>query len=154
MAKKKSSVDEQKLTNSMSQLVAGVIPGSQKDKTARSPNAINAIDSLQMQVRGDWITMNYMLLSFLYQQFGLIQGFIEIPVLDAFRGGIKFSAYEKKVVTPEKKHRVRFKFWNAEDSKPSGQTDKDFMIEQMKRREEWEKEQVAKDEAARKAEDA
>ena len=141
MAKKKSSINEQKLTNSMSQLVAGVIPGSQKDKTAKSPNAINAINSLQLQVRGDWITMNYMLLSFLYQQFGLIQGFIEIPVLDAFRGGIKFTGYEKKVVVPEKKHRTRFRFWNAEDGKPSASADKDFMIEQMKRREDWEKEQ-------------
>lgn len=151
--KKKSSVSA-KLDNSMSQMVAGIIPGSQKDKGARSPNAINAINSLQMQVRGDWITMNYALLSFLYQQFGLIQGFIEIPVLDAFRGGIKFAAYEKKVVVPEKKHRTRFKFWNAEDGKPSAQADKDFMIEQMKRREDWEKEQVAKDEEAKKSEDA
>lgn len=151
--KKKSSVSA-KLDNSMSQMVAGIIPGSQKDKGARSPNAINAINSLQMQVRDDWITMNYALLSFLYQQFGLIQGFIEIPVLDAFRGGIKFAAYEKKVVVPEKKHRTRFKFWNAEDGKPSAQADKDFMIEQMKRREDWEKEQVAKDEEAKKSEDA
>lgn len=152
--KKKSSINEQKLTNSMSQLVAGIIPGSQKDKGARSPNAINAINSLQLQVRGDWITMNYALLSFLYQQFGLIQGFIEIPVLDAFRGGIKFSAYERKVITPEKKHRTRFRFWNEEDKKPAQNADLDFMIEQMKRREDWEKEQVAKDEAAKKAEDS
>lgn len=152
--KKKSSVDT-KLNNSMSQLVAGIIPGSQKDKGARSPNAINAIQSLQLQVRGDWITMNYALLSFLYQQFGLIQGFIEIPVLDAFRGGIKFSAYERKVIVPEKKHRVRFKFWNADDDKkPAQEQREDFSIEQMKKREDWEKEQVAKDESAKKAEDA
>lgn len=140
----------------MSQLVAGIVPGSQKDKGAKSPNAINAINSLAMQVRGDWITMNYALLSFLYQQFGLIQGFIEIPVLDAFRGGIRFTAYEKKVVVPEKKHRNRFRFWNAADPQAANkqQQKEDFTIEQMKKREEWEKEQVSKDEAAKKSEDA
>ena len=50
-------------------------------------NKINAIGSLGQQIRTDFITINYVLLTYLYQQFGWIQSIIEIPVRDAFRGG-------------------------------------------------------------------
>ena len=90
--KQKSSIKNVKLTNSMQQLVAGIVPNGATNPI-QTPNGINKINSLRQQVRHEWITMDYNLLSFLYQQFGLIQSLIEVPVLDAFRGGIRFSAY-------------------------------------------------------------
>ena len=95
-------------------------------------------------------------MSFLYQQFGLIQALVEVPVLDAFRGGVKFSAYEKKVVLPEEPRKKKWFFWNAKE--PAGENQQasqnDFLMEMMKKREDWETEQVRKDEEARKSEDA
>lgn len=155
MAKKKN--DETKLTNSMGQLVSGIVPnGGQTKSGSLSPNKINDSFSLALQVRSEYITLNYPLLSQLYQQFGFIQALIEVPVLDAFRGGLKFSAYEKKVVLPTEKKRHRFfKFWNEDDKK----TDKvgeqiRFEEEQAKRRQEWEKEQVKADEKLKKSDDS
>lgn len=150
--KKSAGVKDVKLTNSMAQLVAGIIPGSQKARPL-SANGINMIGSLAQQVRGDYLTLNYPLLTCLYQQFGLIQSLIEVPVLDAFRGGIRFAGFENKVVVPEKKRKPFFRFWNADDNKQV-QEKPDFSIEQMKKREEWEKEQVAKDEAEKRQEDS
>lgn len=153
----KASIKNVKLTNSMKQMVAGIVPSSANSGDgSKSPNKINAIDSLRLQVRNGYITLDYSLLSFLYQQFGLVQALIEVPVRDAFRGGVKFHGYEKKVIPEEKKkrHRSLFSFWNAEDDKKvQGSTRDDFLIEQQEKREEWEKEQVAKDEQLRKADD-
>jgi len=159
MATKKSKnvgIKGTKLSNSMAQLVAGIVPGGQRTRGSLSPNAINAISSLLLQVRGEYLTLNYGLLTCLYQQFGLIQSLVEVPVLDAFRGGIKFTGYENKVVLPEKKKKRLFRFWNADDKNNQPQRDAglDFQIEQMKKREEWEKEQVSKDEADKKADDS
>lgn len=153
--KEKSSIKNVKLTNSMKQLVAGIVPNAGVNQ-AQTPNGINKITSLRQQVRHDWITMDYTLLSWLYQQFGLIQSLVEVPVLDAFRGGIRFSAYEKKVIVPEAPKKNKWHFWNAkEDTKGNQQTTQnDFLMELMKKREDWEKEQVKKDEEARKSEDA
>lgn len=160
MAKKK--LEQIKIENSMAQLVSGIVPDGGRGGTgSASPNKINDSTSLALQVRSEFITLNYPLLSKLYQQFGVIQALVEVPVLDAFRGGVKISAYEKKVVVPreedKKRHRF-FKFWNADDTKdkkPDAQQQQiDFEERQAKRREEWEKEQVAADEKARKAEDA
>ena len=161
MARKK--IEQVKVENSMKQLVAGIVPDGGRGGTGSiSPNKINDSASLALQVRSEFITLNYPLLSKLYQQFGVIQSLVEVPVLDAFRGGIKISAYEKKVVVPKdedkKRHRF-FKFWNAEDDKKDKKVDAqqqqiDFEERQAKRREEWEKEQVAADEKARKEEDA
>lgn len=159
MARKK--IEQIKIENSMAQLVSGIVPDGGRGGTgSASPNKINDSTSLALQVRSEFITLNYPLLSKLYQQFGVIQSLVEVPVLDAFRGGIKISAYEKKVVVPKdedkKRHRF-FKFWNEDDTKkkPDAQQQQiDFEERQAKRREEWEKEQVAADEKARKAEDA
>ena len=146
-----------KVENSMQQLVAGIVPNGGRSGTGSiSPNKINDTVSLAIQVRSEFITLNYPLLSKLYQQFGVIQALVEVPVLDAFRGGLHFSAYEKKVVVPDEKKRHRFfKFWNAEDDKkPDAQQQKiDFEERQAERREKWEKEQVAADEKAKKQED-
>ena len=143
---KKSSIKNVKLTNSMQQLVAGIVPNSGRN-LAQTPNGINYISSLRKQVRHDWITMDYTLLSFLYQQFGLIQALIEVPVLDAFRGGIRFSAYEKKVILPPKQpKRSKWHFWNAKEENQPQSTQNDFLMEMLKKRESWEKEQVKKDE--------
>ena len=153
--KEKTSLKNVKLTNSMQQLVAGIVPNGGANPK-QTPNGINYINSLRQQVRHDWITMDYNLLSFLYQQFGLIQSLVEVPVLDAFRGGIRFSAYEKKVVLPETPKKKKWFFWNAKD--PAGEntqaTQNDFMMEMLKKREAWETEQVKKDEEARKSEDS
>lgn len=149
--------NEEKLKNSMGNLVAGIVPsGGQTKSGSLSPNKINDSMSLALQVRSEYITLNYPLLSKLYQQFGFIQSLIEVPVLDAFRGGLKFYAYEKKVVTPEEKKRHRFfKFWNAEEEPKNKQdTKEDFEEKQLKRREQWEKDQVAQDEKLKKAEDS
>ena len=105
----------------MAQLVSGIVPDGGRGGTgSASPNKINDSTSLALQVRSEFITLNYPLLSKLYQQFGVIQSLVEVPVLDAFRGGIKISAYEKKVVVPKeedkKRHRF-FKFWNEDDTK-------------------------------------
>lgn len=155
MAKeKKSTVYTKELNNSMQQLVAGIVPKGTVNAN-QTPNGINKINSLRQQVRHDWITMDYTLLSFLYQQFGLIQALVEVPVLDAFRGGIRFSAYEKKVILPEQPKKSKWHFWNAKE--PAGDTQSsqnDFMMEMMKKRDEWEIEQVKRDEEARKSEDA
>lgn len=151
---KKSSIKNVKLTNSMQQLVAGIVPNSGRN-LAQTPNGINYISSLRKQVRHDWITMDYTLLSFLYQQFGLIQALIEVPVLDAFRGGIRFSAYEKKVILPPKQpKRSKWHFWNAKEENQPQNTQNDFLMEMLKKRESWEKEQVKKDEEAKKSEDS
>ena len=104
--KKKAGLKDVKIENSMSQLVAGIVPNSMPMGASRSPNKINDISTLALQVRNGFITLNYPLLSMLYQQFGLIQSLIEVPVLDAFRGGIKFIGYEKKVVVPDTKCRL------------------------------------------------
>lgn len=144
--KNKAGLKEATLNNSMQQLVAGIVPNSMPAGGSRSPNKINDISTLALQVRNGFITLNYPLLSMLYQQFGLIQSLIEVPVLDAFRGGIKFVGYEKKVVLPEPtKKRHFFSFWNAEDSNPEGKQEPDFEEQQMKAREEWEKETAAED---------
>lgn len=138
MAKKNSGIKDVKLTNSMAQLVAGVVPSSAQGRGSASPNKINDTSSLALQVRGEFITLNYTLLSRLYQQFGLIQALIEVPVVDAFRGGIKFTGYEKKVVVPEqRKKRKMFSFWNEDDT--AGKEKPDFEVEQQKKREQWEK---------------
>lgn len=151
---KKTSVNNVKLTNSMQQLVAGIVPNGGVN-LKQTPNGINYISSLRQQVRHDWITMDYTLLSFLYQQFGLIQALVEVPVLDAFRGGVRFSAYEKKVVLPKPIKKSKWHFWNAkEDNQNTQNTQNDFLMEMMKKRENWEAEQVKKDEEARKSEDA
>ena len=145
---KKAGVKDFKLSNSMSQLVAGVVPSNAQIGRSRSPNKINDISSLALQVRNGFITLNYPLLAMLYQQFGLIQSLIEVPVLDAFRGGIKFTGYEKKVVVPElpTKRRRLFSFWNADEAKEESPAEKaDFEQEQMKKREEWEKESAQED---------
>lgn len=153
--KTKSSIKQEKLTNSMQQLVAGVVPNGGVNPV-QTPNGINKINSLRQQVRHDWITLDYTLLSFLYQQFGLIQALVEVPVLDAFRGGVKFSAYEKKVVLPEPQRKRKWFFWNAKENEENNQqaSQNDFLMEMMKKREDWEAEQVKKDEEARKSEDA
>ena len=156
----KKSVKTKNIENSMSQLVAGVVPDGGRGGTgSMSPNGINNTASLALQVRSEFITLNYPLLSKLYQQFGVIQALVEVPVLDAFRGGLHFSAYEKKVVVPkdeEKKRHRFFKFWNAEDEKePNKQQQQiDFEERQAQRREKWEKEQVAEEEKQKKQEDA
>lgn len=152
MAKSKTNPEVKKLANSMSQLVSGIVPNGAGKTGSASPNMINATASLELQVRGEFITMNYPLLSRLYQQFGIVQALIEVPVLDAFRGGVVFHGYEKKPVEQKKKkQRGFFGFWNSEE--PTVGSEKDFMIEQLKKREEWEKEQVAKDEKLKKSED-
>lgn len=152
MAKKKSGVKEVKLTNSMAQLVAGVVPSSTKGRGSASPNKINDTSSLALQVRGEFITLNYTLLSRLYQQFGLVQALIEVPVVDAFRGGIKFTGYEKKVVIPEpKRKRKIFSFWN--ETEPAKEEKPDFEIEQQKKREQWEKDNKKIDEELKKDDD-
>ena len=100
MARKK--LEQVKIENSMAQLVSGIVPDGGRGGTgSMSPNKINDSTSLALQVRSEFITLNYPLLSKLYQQFGVIQSLVEVPVLDAFRGGLKISAYEKKVVVPE-----------------------------------------------------
>lgn len=143
---KKAGLKDVKLDNSMQQLVSGIVPNSMPMGRSRSPNKINDISSLALQVRNGFITLNYPLLSMLYQQFGLIQSLIEVPVLDAFRGGIKFTGYEKKVVVPEiPKKRNFFSFWNADDKKPATNDAPDFDEQQMKKREEWERETAAED---------
>lgn len=151
-----------KIENSMAQLVSGIVPNGGRTGTGSiSPNKINDTTSLGIQVRAEFITLNYPLLSHLYQQFGVVQALVEVPVLDAFRGGLKISAYEKKVVVPEEKDKKRhrfFKFWNAEDEKdkkPNPQQQQiDFEERQAQRREKWEKEQVAVEEKQKKQEDA
>ena len=60
--KKATGVKNVKLTNSMAQLVAGIIPGGQKARPLSS-NGINMIGSLAQQVRGDYLTLNYPLLT-------------------------------------------------------------------------------------------
>lgn len=148
-----------KIENSMAQLVSGIVPSGGRAGTGSvSPNKINDTTSLALQVRAEFISLNYPLLSHLYQQFGVIQALVEVPVLDAFRGGLKFSAYEKKVVVPKeedkKRHRF-FKFWNAEDEKNNNQQQQvDFEERQAQRREKWEKEQLAVEEKQKKQEDA
>ena len=151
MNKKKTSSITVK--NSMRQLAAGIVPNNSVGGVAPSPNMINSTIPLMKQVRPEFVTTNYALLSFLYQQFGWIQSIIEVPVLDAFRGGVQISAYEKKVVVPEKRRRGFFSFWNAEDNKKTGDpkgTQEQFLEEQQKRRDEWEKEQLAEDEKRKK----
>lgn len=152
MKKKTSSV---KLNNNMQQLAAGIVPSNNLG-TSASPNMINSTSVLAKQIRSDFITMNYPLLSYLYQQFGWIQSIIEVPVLDAFRGGVQISAYEKKVVVPEKKRKGFFSFWNADDKEKSDSTggQQRFLEEQQKKREEWEKEQLALDEKRKEGDDA
>lgn len=155
MKKKTSSV---KLTNNMQQLAAGIVPSNNLGMSA-SPNMINSTAVLAKQIRADFITLNYPLLSFLYQQFGWIQSIIEVPVVDAFRGGVQISAYEKKVVVPEKKRKGFFSFWNAADDKKNTGKDsitaqQEFLEEQFKKREEWEKEQVKADEERKEGDDA
>lgn len=153
MAKKKSGINEVKLTNSMAQLVAGVVPTSGKGRGAATPNKINDTSALAQQVRGEFITLNYTLLSRLYQQFGLVQALIEVPVVDAFRGGVKFVGYEKKVVVPEQKRkRKMFSFWN-EGEKLAKEEKPDFDMEQQKKREQWEKDNRAIDEKLKKDDD-
>lgn len=146
-ATKKAGLKDVKLENSMSQLVAGIVPNSMPAGRSRSPNKINDISTLALQVRNGFITLNYPLLSMLYQQFGLIQSLIEVPVLDAFRGGIKFVGYEKKVVVPDttKKPRHFFSFWNADDTKTATNKEPDFEEQQAKARAEWERETAAED---------
>lgn len=104
MKKKKESIT---LNNNMKQLAAGIVPTATMG-VHQSKNMINSTATLAKQVRADFITLNYPLLSFLYQQFGWIQSIVEVPVNDAFRGGIHISAYENKVVVPEKKHKKVF----------------------------------------------
>ena len=153
MAKKKSGINEVKLTNSMAQLVAGVVPTSGKGRGAATPNKINDTSALAQQVRGEFITLNYTLLSRLYQQFGLVQALIEVPVVDAFRGGVKFVGYEKKVVVPEpKRKRKMFSFWN-ESEKTAKEEKPDFDMEQQKKREQWEKDNRVIDEKLKKDDD-
>lgn len=162
MATKKSTnkktLNNDKLENSMGQLVSGVVPNAGSlGGIKSSPNMINSSMTLAKQVRPEFVTLNYQLLSRLYQQFGIIQALVEVPVLDAFRGGIEISAYEKKVKVPEntKRRKNLFRFWNAADPTGSTQAQKeDFSLEQMKKREQWEKEQVAKDEELKKSDDA
>jgi len=159
MVRKK--LEQVKIENSMAQLVSGIIPDGGRGGTGSvSPNKINDSTSLALQVRSEFITLNYPLLSKLYQQFGVIQSLVEVPVLDAFRGGLKISAYEKKVVIPEEKNKKRnrfFKFWNADDKDPkqnNQQQQADFEERQAKRREEWEREQAQGDKKKEKEEDA
>lgn len=132
------------LSQMMGQLVPGIVPWSQNRSGAMTSNRINDISPLMKQVRGEYLTLNYTLLSFLYQQFGLIQALIEVPVLDAFRGGLVFHGYETEVI--KEKPKKRRWFWNEKK-------EEDFDIEQMKKREDWEKSQTAKDEQARQQED-
>ena len=154
MAKKKTGINEVKLTNSMAQLVAGVVPSSTKGRGSASPNKINDTGALGMQVRGEFITLNYTLLSRLYQQFGLVQALIEVPVVDAFRGGIKFVGYENKVVVPEKKRKRKvFSFWNAGDEATKKDEQVDFEVEQQKKREQWEEDNKKIDEELKKDDD-
>lgn len=154
--KKKSSVT---LENNMNQLAAGIVPFGSNSNTQQSTNIINSTAPLAKQIRPEFITLNYPLLSYLYQQFGWIQSIIEVPVLDAFRGGVQISAYEKKIIKqPERNKRGFWSLWNKadpnanKDAQSNGQNQ--FLEEQMKRRDEWEKEQVKKDEEAKKADDA
>lgn len=155
---KKNKPDFVTVKNSMRQLAAGIVPNNNVGGVSRSPNMINSTIPLMKQIRPEFVTTNYALLSFLYQQFGWIQSIIEVPVLDAFRGGVNISAYERKVVTPEKKRRGFFSFWNAEDDKkqasnPQGANEQ-FLEKQLQRRDEWEKEQVAADEERKRADDS
>lgn len=152
MAKKKISTE--KVSNSMAGLVSGIIPGQTNGRTGSiSPNKINDTKSLSLQVRNEFITLNYALLSHLYQQFGIIQSLVEVPVLDAFRGGVKFVGYEKKVIVPKKRKNI-FRFWNAEDDKKDPEKEKfDLYEEQLKRREQWEKDLAKEDEKAKKEDD-
>lgn len=155
MKKKTESIT---LKNNMKQLAAGMVPTATMG-VKQSKNMINSTATLAKQVRADFVTLNYPLLSFLYQQFGWIQSIIEVPVNDAFRGGVNISAYENKVVVPEKKRKGFFSFWNASDDKSANNgsstisEQQKFLDEQFKKREEWEKEQVAADEKLKKSDD-
>lgn len=158
MATKKTKVsDVKKLENSMQNLVAGVVPtNARRGGGSISPNKINDTSSLALQVRGEFITLNYSLLSFLYQQFGLVQSLVEVPVLDAFRGGLKFNAYEKKVVPDGPKPKKRnnpFRFWLMNEDKKEQLAEKDFDVAQQERRDKWEQEQRAKDAELKKSSD-
>lgn len=150
---KKASIKDVKLNNSMQQMVAGIVPSGQNTDGSRSPNKINSLQTLAQQVRAGYITLNYPLLTYLYQQFGLVQSLIEVPVRDAFRGGLTIHGYEKKVV-PETRKRKKslFSFWNAEDDKKNVQPN--FEIEQQKKREAWEKEQTALDKKLKEGDDS
>lgn len=150
---KKASIKDVKLNNSMQQMVAGIVPSGQNTDGSRSPNKINSLQTLAQQVRVGYITLNYPLLTYLYQQFGLVQSLIEVPVRDAFRGGLTIHGYEKKVV-PEirKRKKSLFSFWNAEDDKKNVQPN--FEIEQQKKREAWEKEQTALDKKLKEGDDS
>mgnify|MGYP001159340130 CR=1 FL=1 len=153
-------VNSAKLNNSLSGLVAGIVPigGAAGGRTGSlSPNSINSTATLQMQVRGEFVTLNYQLLSFLYQQFGVVQALIEVPVLDAFRGGVKFSAFEKKVLPPMKKKKNLWSFFKNEEKQQQKDPAKeqfDIQEEMLERRAEWEREQVKKDEELKKADDS
>lgn len=143
------------LNNNLNQLAAGIVPfGTTGGK--QPVNKINAIGSLGQQIRTDFITINYVLLTYLYQQFGWIQSIIEIPVRDAFRGGVIIHGYENKVVEPERKKRGFWSFWNADDSQkkqdPRG-IQEQFLEEQAKKREQWEKDQLAKDKNLKEGDD-
>lgn len=154
---KKQKLNLNVLENNLNQLQAGIVPFG----TTGGPqpvNQINATASLAKQIRTDFITINYVLLTYLYQQFGWIQSIIEIPVRDAFRGGILIHGYENKVVEPERKKRGFWSFWNANDDQKKQEANKtgqneQFLEEQMKKREAWEKEQLAKDKALKEGDD-
>ena len=156
MTQKKKNIDQQHLQNSMSDLVSGIVPPSAKGVVySSSKNLINSTATLAANVRKEFITSNRSLLSLLYQQFGLVQSVIEVPVLDAFRGGVIINAYEKSVVPENKPKKKFFSLFNAKDAteNKTGSNSDDFNLELLKRRDEWERQQNPEDKKAERESD-
>jgi len=145
--KPKTVTERKALANSMNGLVSGIVPFAAGSANAKiSDNAINSTAVLAAQIRREFVTLDRALLSSLYQQFGIVQALIEVPVLDAFRGGVKLSAYERAVAPEPIKKKSIFKIFtmfneadpakdNAKDNKP------DVDSRMFDERKKWEEEQ-------------
>lgn len=106
----RKKIDIKVTTNSLASLVSGLPP---TDGTGRqSIQQINNLSYLRNQVRGEFITSDRVLLSQIYSQYGIVRAAIEVPVLDAFRGGFRILAYKKEIPEIEPNNQKKGKILN------------------------------------------
>jgi hypothetical protein len=92
--------------NDLAGLVMGLaLAGGGAGAPNKTPNSINELEMLRNNTRRKLITVDPWLLSYLYNEFGIIQAIIDRPLHDAFKGGFRIAAYEHEVVSEPEKQR-------------------------------------------------
>lgn len=87
-----------RVENDLTDAIMGAIRGTQSPFGFGAGTQVNQVDTLFVNLRGYLISNNRVILSQAYVEHGLVQTIVDIPVDDAFRGGVELKT---KQLSPE-----------------------------------------------------